>query len=92
MAHRPNIFSQQAFEESLLRLGCSESFIKPITSNFRLFVPIVLGELGEDKLFAIVDNSRAELKLRDQEPAWREACKYIVAWAEEEIENYISQK
>lgn len=92
MARRPNIFDQQAFEESLLQLGCAESFIKPITSDFRLFVPIVLREIGEKKLFEIVDNSRSELKLGDQKPAWHEACKFIVAWAEEEIDIYVAQK
>ncbi len=55
MVRRPNVFDQQEFEESLRNLGCSESFVKPITSDFRLFVPVVLRELGEKNLFKIVD-------------------------------------
>ncbi len=92
MAKRPNIFSQSEFENSLRRQGCSESFIKPITSDFRLFVPVVLRHLGEEKLFDILKNSRTELKLGEQDPAWHEAVKYIVGWAEEQINGYIAQK
>jgi hypothetical protein len=92
MAKRPQIFDQTAFEESLRLQGCAESFISPITSDFRLFVPIVLRYLGEDKLFQIVNSARDELKLREQDPAWRETAKYIVGWAEEQIENYKEQK
>lgn len=92
MKRRPDIFNQESFEQSLSQLGCPDSFIKPITSNFRLFVPIVLRELGKERLFEIVDNSRDKLILGKQDPAWRETCKYITAWAEKEITEYISQK
>ncbi|MDP2965623.1 MAG: hypothetical protein Q8N39_06235 [Pelolinea sp.] len=92
MARRPDIFNQQAFEESLRQLGCAESFVKPITSDYRLFIPIVMRELGEEKLFEMINNAREELRLGDQDPAWREACKYIVKWSENEIEKYISRK
>ena len=92
MARRPQIFDRNAFEESLRQQGCTESFVKPITSDFRLFVPIVLRYLGEDKLFQIVNSARDELKLREQDPAWREAVKYIVGWAEDQLEMYKVQK
>jgi hypothetical protein len=48
--------------------------------------------LGENKLFQIVNSARDELKLRGQDPAWREAVKYIVDWAEEQLEEYKAQK
>jgi len=92
MAKRPQVFDQEAFEESLRRQGCTESFVKPITSDFRLFVPIVLRYLGEDKLFQIVNSTRDELRLSEQDPAWHEAVKYIVGWAEEQLEEYKAQK
>ena len=84
--------SKTIIEQTLKQQGCSESFIKPITSDFRLFVPIVLRHLGEEKLFEIVNSARDELKLREQDPAWREAVKYIVGWSEEQIEEYKAQK
>lgn len=92
MARRPNVFSQDEFQASLRRQGCAESFIAPITSDFRLFVPLLIREIGEEKLFAIVERARDELKLGDQQPAWREAAKYIVGWAEEQIDEYKSQR
>ena len=92
MARRPNVFDQKGFENSLRNQGCVESFIAPITSDYRIFVPIVLRELGEEKLFRIVNGVREELKLGAADEAWKVACKYIVGWAEEEVEKYKEQK
>lgn len=92
MAKRPPLFDQNAFQESLRRQGCPESFISPITSDFRLFVPLALRELGEDKLLQIAENARNELGLGEQKAAWEVAAKYIVGWAEGSIEKYKSQK
>lgn len=75
MAKRPNIFSQPEFENSLREQGCTESFVNPITSDFKLFVPIILWELGEENVFQIVESARTEIKLREQEAAWRKASK-----------------
>lgn len=48
MARRPDVFDNVEFQASLRRLGCPESFVAPITSDFfRLFVPLVLSQLGE---------------------------------------------
>lgn len=85
---RPNLFSQEEFQASLRRQGCAESFVSPITSDFRLFVPLLIREIGKDKLFSIVDQARDELKLGEQEAAWHVAAKYIVGWAEEQIDQY----
>ena len=92
MTKRTDIFNQQAFEESLIRLGCPKSFIHPVVSNFRLFIPLIIYSLGEDEFFNLVNNSRQDLGLGNQEPAWREVCKYIFAWAKQEIDIYISKK
>lgn len=92
MARRPNVFSQTEFEASLRRQGCPENFVAPITSDFRLFVPLLIREIGEEKLFALVDQSRRELRLGEQREFWQLAAKYIVGWAEEQIENYKAQK
>lgn len=89
---RPNLFSQEEFQASLRRQGCPESFVSPITSDFRLFVPLLIREIGKDKLFEIVDHARDELGLRDQEEAWRVAAKYIIGWAGEQIEEYKAQR
>lgn len=92
MAHRPDVFNKNSFQESLRRQGCPESFVAPTTSNFRLLVPVILQTLGEEELLKMMDRARAELKLGYQEPAWREAVKYIVGWAEEQLAEYEAQK
>ena len=92
MARRPNVFSQKSFQESLRQQGCPESFIAPVTSDFRLFVPLLIRHVGEEQLFKVVDEARQEFGLGDQEPAWRLACKHIVGWAEAEVAEYKSQK
>ena len=71
---------------------CAESFVAPITSDFRFFVPLVFRALGQEKILRIVEQARSELKLGEQEPAWREAAKYIVGWSDEQIEAYKAQK
>jgi len=90
MAHRPNVFSQKEFQASLRWQGCSEGFVSSITSDFRLFVPLLIRELGEDRFFKIVDHARGELKLGEQDDAWHVAVRYIVGWAEELIDEYKS--
>ena len=92
MARRPDIFDQHAFQDSLRRQGCPDSFISPVTSDLRLFIPLVLSKLGEKGLFDAVEGSRAELGLGAQEAAWRLASKYVVGWANEQVEQYKSAR
>lgn len=92
MVRRPDLFSRDAFQKSLRQQGCAESFVSPITSDFRLFVPVILRELGPEKIVTIMEQARPELKLGAQRPAWETAAKYIVGWAEEQIEQYKAGK
>jgi len=92
MASRPDVFDQAAFQDSLRQQGCPETFISPITSDFRLFVPIVLRALGEKQILAMAEDARTELGLNEQHTAWQVAAKYIAGWADEQIEIYKTQK
>ncbi len=92
MARRPNVFSQEEFQASLKRQGCPDNFVKSTTSDFRLFVPLALRELGAEKLCAIAERARAELKLGEQQAFWRDEARYIVGWAEEQIDAYKADK
>ena len=67
---RPDVFNQQAFEGSLRRQGCAESFISPTVSDFRLFVPVIIRELGEGGILEIMEKNRAEIHLGDAKTAW----------------------
>jgi len=49
-----------------------------------------ISDLQQLQVNHFVDDAREELKLRSSEPAWREAYKYVVGWAEEEVEKYIA--
>lgn len=91
MRRRPNVFSQTDFQESLRAQGCPESFVSPVTSDYRLFVPLILRELGEERILAIAERSRDELGLGPQTAAWQVAARYIAGWAGEQIEYYKSQ-
>lgn len=88
MTRRPDPFNQAALEATLLELGCPESFISTTISNYRLFVPLLFAELGEARVFELLDGARAEFGLGEQETAWRSTVKYIVAWADEVIHDY----
>jgi hypothetical protein len=88
VAKRPDVFSQPEFESYLRQAGCPESFVSPVTSDFRLFVPIALRALDERGLFEAVDRARPEFGLGPQEAAWRLAVKHIVGWAEDSLEQY----
>jgi len=88
MTRRPNPFNQQAMEEVLRDLGCPESLIPSTISNYRLFVPLLFTELGEERVYQLVSRTRDELTLGEQEEAWRSSIKYIVAWAETVMEQY----
>jgi hypothetical protein len=92
MAHRPDVFNQAAFQESLRLQGCPETFISPVTSDFRLFVPIILRALGEKQILAMAEDARVELGLNEQHAAWQVAAKYMAGWADGQIEAYKKQK
>lgn len=82
MAARPDLFDRRAFEASLRRQGCPESFVSPTVSDFRLVVPLLLRELGEEWVLENAEGAREELRLGPQQAAWRVAIRYTVGWAE----------
>ncbi len=92
MTRRPNPFNQSALEEALRKSGCPESFISSTVSNYRLFVPLLFAELGEERVFELICSKRDELGLGEQSTAWRSAIKYIVTWAEGAITDYKTRR
>jgi hypothetical protein len=92
MAQRPNIFDKEAFENFMRQQGCAESMISPNVSDYRLFVPLALRELGVNGIVNTAEKARGELKLGPQREYWVQAAQYAVAWAEAELERYKTQK
>jgi hypothetical protein len=88
MTRRPDPFSRVKLEDALRDAGCPESFIATTISNYRLFVPLLFAELGEEQVFQLVDRARIDLGLGEQESAWRSSVHYLVTWAEEAITHY----
>lgn len=92
MTRRPDLFNQHSLEDCLQELGCPESSLSSTVSNYRLFVPLVLAELGEDRVLEMVCRARFELGLGEQRSAWQSAAKYIVAWANAALEDYKTRR
>jgi len=92
MTRRPDLFNQASVEETLREQGCPESFISTAVSNFRLFVPLLFAELGEDRTFDLLYAAHQDLGLGEQKSAWRSSAKYLVAWAERELELYKTRR
>lgn len=88
MTRRPDLFNQENLEQVLREQGCPESFVSTAVSNFRLFVPLLFAELGEDRVFDVLYAAHQDLGLGEQKSAWRSSAKYLVAWAERELELY----
>ncbi|HMM27054.1 MAG: hypothetical protein AAGU78_16005 [Chloroflexota bacterium] len=92
MTRRPDLFNQANLEQVLREQGCPESFISTAVSNFRLFVPLLFAQLGEDRVFDLLYAAHGDLGLGQQKSAWRSSAKYLVAWAERELELYKTRR
>ncbi|MBN1202625.1 MAG: hypothetical protein JXJ20_12305 [Anaerolineae bacterium] len=92
MTRRPDPFNKHTLEKNLLEQGCPESCLSSTISNYRLFVPLLFAELGEERVFQLLNNARADLGLGEQESAWRSSVKHIVTWAEDAIEQYKARR
>ncbi len=85
---RPDVFNRQKFEDSLRRQHVSESLISPIVSDFRILMPLLLQDVGEEEFFTRVEKYRERLQLGPQKELWQRAIKHIVEWAKEQITDY----
>jgi len=92
MTRRPDLFNQDELEEILREQGCPESFVSTAVSNFRLFVPLLFAQLGEERVFDVLYAAHRDLGLGEQKSAWRSSAKYLVAWAERELELYKARR
>jgi hypothetical protein len=92
MTKRPDPFDQPLLEDALRAVGCPESFVSTTISNYRLFVPFLFSVLGEERVFQIICQARTEFGLGEQYSAWRSAVKYIVAWADNTLEDYRTRR
>lgn len=92
MTRRPNPFDQTSLEDALRASGCPESFIASTISNYRLFVPLLLARLGEERIYELVSEARQEFGLGQQETAWRSSIRYLTGWAEHVLADYKARR
>lgn len=89
---RPDVFDRAQLEDGLRRHGCAEPYIDAYVGDFKLMMPLLLRELGANGVLAVVNRSRPELGLKDQDSYWDEGAKYFVGWATDVIEAYKASK
>jgi hypothetical protein len=89
---RPDVFSQEKFEQSLVSQGCTKSFVAPVTSDYRLIVPLALAKLGVDGIVDLLNENRSTYGLNEQEDLWRTAATYAVGWATGALQEYREAK
>jgi hypothetical protein len=90
MAKRPAMLSEETFRASLQQQGCNPGFADAWVSNCRLYVPLLIAELGEERCAEIVSEGLAKLGIKDSyTPA---AVHYIAGWARRAIDDYAAAK
>jgi hypothetical protein len=90
-ARRPEVFDRKAMVERFVSQGLARSMAEPLTSDFKLVVPILIRELGVERINEILQHTTAELHLAER-AFWPELTRYIVQWAEDELADYIRRK
>lgn len=84
---RPAIFDKQVMQQGLIEAGCPEAFADAYLGDLKLFVPLVLRELGPQQMLEIVTRARPELGLKDEDSYWKDGAKYFSRWATNAIEG-----
>jgi hypothetical protein len=92
MARRPDLFDKARVRDGIIKAGCPEAYADAYLGDLKLFVPLLLRELGEDEVLNLVNATRAELGLKAEDTYWKDAAKYFVKWATESLEAYKASK
>ncbi len=85
---RPDVFNRQEFEWNLRKQGVPESLIAPTVSDFRILMPLLIREIGQDEFFRLVEHCRDELHLGPQADFWKQEIMDYTNWARNVIEKY----
>ena len=92
MARRPDLFDKARVRDGIIRAGCPEAYADAYLGDLKLFVPLVLRELGPERVLQIVNGTRRELGLKDEDTYWQDGAKYFTQWATDAIEAYKGSK
>lgn len=81
--------SPAAIKQALMNLGHKESWAGPAVSDIRLIVPLLLSQLGTEKVVESIREAWKEYQLSDE---WLTAVsKSAVQWAEYALDTYRQQ-
>jgi hypothetical protein len=89
---RPDIFDKEAMLEGVVAAGCPKAYADAYLGDFKLFVPLLLRELGEQEVLRTVNTARLELGLKEEDTYWKDGAKYFVQWATNAIDAYKASK
>lgn len=92
MARRPDLFDKGRVREGIIKAGCPEAYADAYLIDMKLFVPLLFRELGADEVLRLVNATRTELGLKDEDTYWKDGAKYFVQWATDALEAYKASK
>ena len=90
-ARRPNIFDEKAIREAFKNQGMAPSIAEVFTGDMKLIVPLIIRELGVDKINQLLERARPELGL-NHNAFWPHLTPHLMEWAEDELEAYKARK
>ncbi len=92
MARRPDLFDKSRVRDGLVQAGCPEAYADAYLGDLKLFVPLLIRELGAAEMLRMVNATRTELGLKDEDTYWKDGAKYFVQWATNALEAYKASK
>ena len=84
-ARRPDVFNRDAIVQHSVDQGLARSMAEPLAGDLKLIIPILIRELGAERIDEILRHRAPELGLSETS-FWPNLTPYIVRWAEEELD------
>jgi hypothetical protein len=89
-ARRPDVFNEDAIVQNFVGQGLALSMAKPLAGDLKLIIPILIRELGGDRIDEIMKRTAPEFHLKNS--FWPSLTPYIIRWAEDELADYKARK
>lgn len=90
-ARRPDIFNRDAIIESFVQQGLARSMAEPLAGDLKLMIPMLIRELGAERIDEIVQRVAPEFHLSPT-TFWPNLTPRVVQWAEDELAQYKARK
>ena len=90
-AKRPDVFNKDAIVQHFADQGLARSMAEPLAGDLKLIIPILIRELGAERIDEILQRRAPELHLSETS-FWSSLTPYIVRWAEDELNAYKARK